>query len=419
MALAIGRAQDQLPNERLQIPATLDKVHRQPVKQLRVAGPVRLDPQVLHTLDDPGAEELLPDPVHHDPRGERMVAVNQPPRQSQAPHLFSRRKRRQEGGQPGLDLLSGRVVLPSHEDPGNTGLFFFSHDHDLHLWVGLVGHPGLSASPQVIDKALLLQVVEEGEELVELFLAQGIVLVLMAASAAEAQPHPNHPHGLDPVDDVLGAPLLVDRASLGVDAVITVKTRGDQLVVGRLVEQIPGELLDGELIEGLVGVERPDHPVSPGPLAVLEVVVIAMAVSIAGAVKPPGRQALSEARRCQQAIDRLRIRLWCLIREEGVQLFQGRRQAGQVKGSPSQELFLRGRHLGLEPSRLETREDKAVHHARAPADRLRQPRPHGLPEGPVLLIDRSLGHPILENRFFSFAESPPLAGRRHDLVFFL
>jgi hypothetical protein len=41
--------------------------------------------------------------------------------------------------------------------------------------------------------------------------------------------------------------------------------RGDDLVFGRVWQQVAGKLLDDELVEGLVAVEGFDHPVTVGP----------------------------------------------------------------------------------------------------------------------------------------------------------
>ena len=84
--------------------------------------------------------------------------------------------------------------------------------------------PYLNALP------LLRHVVEVGEELVELLLRERIVLVVVAAGAAERQAEPHGRGRLHAVDDVLDGVLLGDDAAFGVAAVVAVEAGGDPLV---------------------------------------------------------------------------------------------------------------------------------------------------------------------------------------------
>ena len=59
--------------------------------------------------------------------------------------------------------------------------------------------------PYLIALPVLRHVVEEGEQLVELLLRERVVLVVVAAGAAERQPEPDRRRRLDAVDDVLDA----------------------------------------------------------------------------------------------------------------------------------------------------------------------------------------------------------------------
>ena len=82
--------------------------------------------------------------------------------------------------------------------------------------------------------AAFRHVVEEGEELVELLLRDRVVLVVVAAGAADRQAEPDGGGGLDAVDDVLDGVLLGDDAALGVAAMVAVEAGGDLLVERRV-----------------------------------------------------------------------------------------------------------------------------------------------------------------------------------------
>ena len=114
-------------------------------------------------------------------------------------------------------------------------------------------------------ESLLGDVVKEGEEAVEVLLRDGVVLVIVAAPATHRHAQPDGGGGVEAVDDVLGLVLLGDRAALVVDHVVAVEAGGNQLLAGRVRQQVAGQLLDRETVEGHVAVERVDDPVAPMP----------------------------------------------------------------------------------------------------------------------------------------------------------
>ena len=65
-------------------------------------------------------------------------------------------------------------------------------------------------------------------------------------------------HGVEAVLQRIDAAFLVDHR-------VAVESGGDDLIGGGVGKEVPGELLDGELIERHVGVERIDHPIAPRP----------------------------------------------------------------------------------------------------------------------------------------------------------
>ena len=115
---------------------------------------------------------------------------------------------------------------------------------------------------QAAQVAALGDVVEVGVDLVELLLRDRVELVVVAARAAQRQPHPHRARRRHPIDHVLDQELLGDDAALAVLAVVAVEGGGDSLLEGGVGEHVAGDLLDGELIERHVVVVGVDHPVT-------------------------------------------------------------------------------------------------------------------------------------------------------------
>ncbi len=82
-----------------------------------------------------------------------------------------------------------------------------------------------------------------------------------------------------------------------------IESGGDDLVEGRLGEQIAGKLLDDELVERLVPVEGADDPVAIGPDLAVVVEVQAVGVAVPGGVEPEPRQVLAVLGGFQEPVD--------------------------------------------------------------------------------------------------------------------
>ncbi len=59
-------------------PATSHETRRQMVEQLRVRGTLASRSEIVDRPHDPHAEQLLPDAIDRDPRGQRMPLVGEP-----------------------------------------------------------------------------------------------------------------------------------------------------------------------------------------------------------------------------------------------------------------------------------------------------------------------------------------------------
>ena len=79
-----GAAQHQ-PVHRLHRPSRLDKPAGQPIEQLRMQRPLAHAPEVVRRRHQPFAEMMLPDPVHHHARHQRIRPARQRINQRQPP----------------------------------------------------------------------------------------------------------------------------------------------------------------------------------------------------------------------------------------------------------------------------------------------------------------------------------------------
>ena len=102
-------------------------------------------------------------------------------------------------------------------------------------------------------------------------------------------------------------------------------------------QQVAGELLDGELVEGHVAIEGVDHPVAPAPHVTLAVGLVAVGVGVAGGVEPADGHAFAVAGRGEQAVDDFLVGVGRGVGEEGVDLGGGGRQTGEIERDAADE----------------------------------------------------------------------------------
>ena len=132
----------------------------------------------------------------------------------------------------------------------------------------------------------LVDVVEEGEELVILALGQGIVFVIVAARAFKSQPEERGGECVGPVSDVFNPEFFGRAAALDLLGMETVEGRGEDLFVSCPREQVSCQL---ELEEAIVGdtlIEGIHHPVPPRPHESVPVHLVAVGVRVAGDIEP-------------------------------------------------------------------------------------------------------------------------------------
>ena len=123
----------------------------------------------------------------------------------------------------------------------------------------------MSASRQRRRNIDLVRAVEESVELIKLLLADRVVLVVVATRAADRQPKPHSSHGTGSVHDLLHSVLLHIGTTLAIIQSIAVEAGSYLLIDGGIRQQISSKLLDSELIERDVLIERLDDPFAIEP----------------------------------------------------------------------------------------------------------------------------------------------------------
>ena len=297
--------------------------------------------------------------------------------------------------EPGVEL--GRLVAQLVPEPA----------------VGVVGHH--EDGRRVGDVAVhdvLGGVPEERGHRVELALRDGVELVVVAGGAADGQAEEDVADGLGPVLGVDRLVLLRHHPALVGGDVVALKAGGHELVEARLGQEVAGHLLDDEVVEGLVLVERPDRPVAPREHLAVVVDVDAVGVAVAGRVEPVAGAVLAPVPRPQQPVDEGLVGVVRGVVQVGREEARIGRQPRQVEGRPAGQgalvgLGRRGQPLGLEP-----RENEAV-------DGVARPRLVGHRRGrvlgdgferPVLVPRRALVDPA--GQHVDLPGRQPLVGQR-------
>jgi len=242
--------------------------------------------------------------------------------------------------------------------------------------------------------------------------------MVVALGAGHRRTHPDRPGGVHAIDDGHIAELLAIGAALGVGLRIAVKGRRHNLFLGGVRQQVAGNLLDREAIEGLVGVDRTDHVIAKGPDLARLVLGVTGRIRITGRIEPGPGPMLAITGLGHLFVDQAIVRVRPGVRHKAFDFLQSRRQPRRVEGHAANERRSVGRRGRLKPFLLQSRQDEVVDRVPRPiaVANLRQRRPHRSDTGPVLSIDGPLFDPAAERLDVDRRE--PLAGgsRRHPLV---
>ena len=256
----------------------------------------------------------------------------------------------------------------------------------------------------------LLDVREERAHPVKILLRERVELVIVTLATAHGHAHPGRGDVAHAIAQIFLNVFLCLRPAFPGGQEQAVVAGGDLLLAGGAGHEIAGDLIDGELIERLVAVEGVDAPVAPGPDLARVIAVEADGVAVAHQVHPHDRHALAVARRGEQPIDHLVVRVARLVIDERVDLRRRRREARQVEAEPAdqRDAVRLGRRLEAQLAQLVG--DEVVDgvadepgRRRAGGDdrglrRARQRRPRRRDVGPVALPLRPLFDPALDER---------------------
>ena len=146
------------------------------------------------------------------------------------------------------------------------------------------------------------RVVKEREEAVVVALRERVVFVVVALGAFERGAEPDHAERVDAVVDLVHASFLRVGAGLDVRGCAAVETGGNALRLGGVRQQVASELLDGELREWHVGIERVHDPIAIRPKVAEVIALEAVRVGVARVVEPRPRPADAELRRSQELV---------------------------------------------------------------------------------------------------------------------
>ena len=185
--------------------------------------------------------------------------------------------------------------------------------------------------------AQFVDIVEERIHLEELALRNGIELVIVAAGASQGESEERRPCRADAIDDRVDAVLLEIDSALLIDHRVAMEAGRDQLVVGRVRQEVAGDLLDHEAIERHVVVQGIDHPVAVAPDRAIPVDGVAVRVGVAGDVKPMPAPALAVVRGLQQPLDQATVRAGFFVVDERTDFRRAREQPGQVQAHPADQ----------------------------------------------------------------------------------
>ena len=284
-------------------------------------------------------------------------------------------------GEPAVDAVSLRSG-PLVEDP------------DARSPVGVAG-----------EYPLLLDVGEECRHRIEVPGQEGVELVVVALGASQRRAQPHRRDVAHPVGRVLGEVLLRLGATLVGHAAQAVVAARHQLRLGRIGQQVRGEVLARHDIEGRVLVEGPDDIVAERVDIDRNVPVIARRVRVPDQVQPVDRHALAVVRGLEHGIQEPLVGVRPAIPREGLGILRPRRQAGQVEADaagqrPAVSLLHGPQALFGEPC-----VHQMVDRSRA-VGRVRPLRPD---VGPVLLVLGALLDPRLDQLLLAVRQ--PLVGR--------
>ena len=465
--LPIRRRGHEQPEKLLHVPLFAHQLGGQPVEQLGVRRQLALRAEFLARPHDAGAEDGFPKAVRGHARRERIGVVHQPAREREAVLRRSGGEGRKRRGHALLHLLGQREIIAAKLHPRLALLPGFKVAHDGHsdlFHVGkllaqrgdslLVGLPvirrrrsgavglcggrgcgfhlclqrgdfrlplralrllliGVKAEHGGLVLAIrVLRVVQKREDLEILRVRDRVVFVRVALRAGEARAHPDRHRRVRAIHHRGVAKLLVVRHRVAVEG------GRDELLVGRARQQVAGDLLDGELIERPVRIERADDVIAIAPDRAPRIVRVTRRVGIAREVQPLPRPVLAIRGRRQQPVHIALVGVGRFVLGESIRVLRRRRQPREIQRRATRQRETIRLRLRSQPLLFQPREDERIHAIPHPRLRLRLRHcgPARLFIRPMFLVLPAVLHPRLQQRDFFRRKFPPRLRRRHEVV---
>ena len=115
--LAIRRGGDDVPDHLLPAPAEADELGGEVVEQFGMRRALAERAEVFRRRDESATEEIFPELIHRDARGERVRGIDEPAREVEAIGARTARfQRRQHGEGAGLHFRAGLLVVAADVD---------------------------------------------------------------------------------------------------------------------------------------------------------------------------------------------------------------------------------------------------------------------------------------------------------------
>ena len=253
----------------------------------------------------------------------------------------------------------------------------------------------------LVEEGVGLEVFRDGDR---------VILMGVALRAGHGGAHEDRVGGIDAVDDRGVAELFVAGASLVLGHRVAMEGGRDDLVFGGVREQVSGQLLDRELIERLVLIERLDHPIAIGPDDPARVARVAGAVGIAGEVEPLAGPVFAVGGLGEEVGDYFGVGGLGELRD----FFRRGRKAGDVERDAADQHVLGRFGRPLQAFLLLALGEESVDGIGFSV--LRHGRTHDGFVGPVTSPDGALPDPFLEERELRGRDGLVLLRRRHHIV---
>ena len=207
---------------------------------------------------------------------------------------------------------------------------------------------------------------EECAKLEVVLLQEGVIFVIMATGALEAESEKHVGGGIgDFCEDEV--PLAAGITIVVFVDPVSEESSGHECcgIFGK--EFVSGELFLEKAVVGLVLVERLDHVVAVAPgIGAVEICAVAVGVGIANEIKPDAGPALAVGGALEELIDELFPCVGTVVAEEGFDLLGSWGEAGDFERESSEKREAVGLRSGLEVLASHGLEQEAVNLVAAP-----------------------------------------------------